>query len=90
MDKAHWIIRVKGRVQGVAYRAYARDKANQLGLNGYARNMPGGSVMLEVEGPVARLSAFYNWCKKGPMWARVDHIDLSKGTVRNMQGFIIR
>ncbi len=90
MDKANWMIRVKGRVQGVAFRAYARDKALHLGLSGYARNLPDGSVLLEVEGLPDRLSGFYDWCKKGPMWARVDYIDLTKGTVKNFQGFKIR
>lgn len=84
------MIRVKGRVQGVAFRAYARDKALQLGLSGYARNMPDGSVLLEVEGVPDRLSDFYNWCKKGPAWARVDHVDLTKGTLKNFKGFKIR
>ena len=90
MDKAHWNIRVKGKVQGVAFRAYARDKANQLSISGYARNMPDGSVLLEAEGLVDDLSDFYNWCKKGPMWARVDHIDLTKGRVQDLESFMIR
>jgi len=90
MDKANWNIRVKGKVQGVAFRAYARDKANQLSISGYARNMPDGSVLLEAEGLVDDLSDFYNWCKKGPMWARVDHIDLTKGRVQGLESFMIR
>ncbi len=90
MNKAHWNIRVKGKVQGVAFRAYARDKANQLSISGYARNMPDGSVLLETEGSVDDLSDFYNWCKKGPMWARVDHIDLTKGIMQNLDSFVIR
>jgi len=90
MDKANWNIRVKGKVQGVAFRAYARDKANQLSISGYARNMPDGSVLLEAEGLVDDLSDFYNWCKKGPMWARVDHIDLTKGRIQGLESFMIR
>lgn len=90
MDKANWMIRVKGRVQGVAFRAYARDRALKLGLAGYARNMPDGSVLMEVEGPPEKLSDFYSWCRKGPPWAHVDHIDLTKGVIKNFQGFKIR
>jgi len=90
MVKAHWNIRVKGKVQGVAFRAYARDKAYQVNISGFAKNMPDGSVLLEVEGSVDDLSDFYKWCKEGPMWARVDHIDLIKGTLQSMRGFSIR
>lgn len=42
--------RVSGRVQGVGYRYFARETAAMLGLNGFARNLPGGDVEVEAEG----------------------------------------
>jgi len=43
-------VRVSGRVQGVYYRAYTRDRAKSLGINGWVRNIPGGGVEAVLEG----------------------------------------
>ena len=60
------IIRVSGKVQGVFYRASAKNEADRLGVLGVVRNEPNGGVYIEAEGDEPELSSFVAWCKKGP------------------------
>lgn len=66
---------VKGLVQGVFYRASALDEASRLGLAGWVRNLPDGRVEIVAEGKEKSLSAFVNWCRKGPSGAQVDSME---------------
>ena len=68
-------IRVKGRVQGVGFRAWACRKANELDLSGWVRNRSNGSVEILAEGPNDKIDMFLGLCKKGPLFARVDQIE---------------
>ena len=68
-------LRVFGRVQGVAFRWYAREKARELGLTGWVRNRPDGSVRLVAEGDRAGLEALETWTRRGPDRARVERIE---------------
>jgi len=68
-------LRIRGRVQGVCYRAYASDKAQALGLSGEVRNRVDGSVELIAEGEQPVLQALLDWCWQGSPWAQVDAID---------------
>ncbi len=70
---------IYGRVQGVFFRASARDKARELGLTGYVRNLPDGSVELEAEGDEQALQELISWCHRGPPEARVDRVETSWG-----------
>ena len=65
------IIRVSGKVQGVFYRASAKDEADRFGIRGIIRNEPDGSVLIDAEGDEAVLNEFIAWCKKGPRRANV-------------------
>jgi len=67
---------ISGRVQGVWYRASARDQARRQGLTGWVRNRPDGRVEALAEGPRAELEAFITWCHQGPPAARVDDIEI--------------
>jgi acylphosphatase len=67
-------VRVVGKVQGVSFRAAALDNATSLGLSGWVRNEPDGSVSAEIEGPGNRVDAFVEWCRTGPPAARVDNV----------------
>lgn len=67
-------IQVHGKVQGVYYRASAHEKAVALGLTGWVRNMPDGSVYLEATGPQAQLDQLEAWCGRGPVLARVTSV----------------
>ena len=62
---------ITGLVQGVCYRAYARDEALRLGLTGWVCNRADGSVELTAEGPEENLTQLIAWCEQGPPSARV-------------------
>jgi acylphosphatase len=74
-------VRVCGHVQGVFFRASTRRKALELGLSGWVRNLPDGSVEWVAEGDSHRIDALVAWCRDGgPSGARVDQVDLSEET----------
>jgi acylphosphatase len=62
---------VSGRVQGVFYRASAREQALALGLVGYAKNLPGGTVEVLACGSPLALDAMERWLRHGPPAAQV-------------------
>ncbi len=63
-----------GEVQGIGFRFEARRLANSLGLTGFVRNEPDGSLYIEIEGGEDGLEKFLEWCKFGPDAARVSDI----------------
>ena len=73
MGRLHAIIR--GRVQGVFFRASVLDSARSLGLVGWVRNRYDGSVECVAEGDGERLLALRSFCETGPPGAFVEHID---------------
>ncbi|MBI5884616.1 acylphosphatase [archaeon] len=62
---------LKGLVQGVFFRAFARQQARALRLNGFAENLPDGSLKIIAEGEKEKLEAFIEKIKKGPESARI-------------------
>ena len=74
MQRVHMIIH--GIVQGVFFRANAKNVAERLGLKGYARNMANGCVEVVAEGPEQKIKELIEFCKKGPRAARVDKVDV--------------
>lgn len=71
--------RVSGRVQGVAFRWHTREQARRLGLTGWVRNQPDGSVRLVAEGDRESLERLAEWVAHGPDHARVDGCALHWG-----------
>jgi acylphosphatase len=67
-----WIV---GRVQGVFFRATTCDEARSLGLSGWVRNLPDGSVEAVAEGEAEAVERFVEFCRHGPPSARVDHLE---------------
>ncbi|RKD85983.1 acylphosphatase [Mangrovibacterium diazotrophicum] len=65
---------VIGRVQGVGFRYYVRQKANELNLGGWVRNKMDGSVEIEVEGHEDTVQIFIDHVKLGNGYSRVDRI----------------
>lgn len=82
-------IRVTGRVQGVFYRASAREMAVQHGLKGLVRNEPDGSVYIEAEGDPEAVNRFVAWCRKGPPRAVVQDVLVQEQPLRNFNTFQI-
>ena len=66
--------RVTGRVQGVGFRWFVRNEAERLGLRGWVRNTPDGSVELEAEGAPEAVLELKNRLAQGPPAARVDKV----------------
>ena len=69
---------VVGRVQGVGFRAYTEGCARRLGLRGYVRNLPDGSVEAWAEGDRQALDAFVHQLRRGPALSRVDDCRLDR------------
>jgi acylphosphatase len=78
---------VTGRVQGVFYRASTRERALALGLVGYARNQPDGSVEVLASGTDAALDALQGWLQQGPPAAQVERVTREEQAERVLQGF---
>jgi acylphosphatase len=66
---------VSGRVQGVCFRANARDEALRLGLRGYARNLDDGRVEVVACGDAGAVEAMAEWLEHGPPLARVETLE---------------
>ncbi len=67
---------VRGRVQGVGFRDYARTRARSLGLTGYVRNLPDGrSVEVVAEGPRHDLERLADDLRRGPSGAHVTAVE---------------
>ena len=83
-------IRVTGRVQGVGFRYYTYKKAHMLGINGFVRNEPDGSVYIEAVSPdQKRMDIFIDYIKQGPSTARVDNVIVNDIPVRDFDSFQI-
>lgn len=65
---------VRGRVQGVGFRYAACNMARELGLAGWVRNLPGGEVEAEFQGPRVKLDSALAWCERGPRVAHVTEV----------------
>lgn len=72
-------IHVTGKVQGVGFRWNAAREAWKLGLTGYVKNMPDGTVYLEAEGSREKLDELAAWCGRGPGMGFVDHTEVTEG-----------
>lgn len=75
----HIIICVRGRVQGVFFRVLTKKKADMLEIVGFVRNENDGSVYIEAEAPEKKLRQFVEWCRKGPLFSRVDAVEITPG-----------
>jgi acylphosphatase len=71
---------VRGRVQGVGYRAFVEDEARRRELRGWVRNRRDGSVEAVLSGPRDEVEAMIEACRRGPVSARVSAVDQREGT----------
>lgn len=67
-------IRVEGKVQGVYYRAVARERAKELDITGWVKNTADGAVLIRATGSGRALRQFVKWCGEGPPDAVVEQV----------------
>ncbi|MCG8322093.1 MAG: acylphosphatase [Cytophagales bacterium] len=85
-----YTINIKGKVQGVYFRASTLEVAQKLDLHGIVKNEPDGSVSIEVEGTKAQMGDFLKWCHKGPLGAEVREVKITQSSsLKNFQDFRI-
>jgi len=72
--QSHLHIFVRGRVQGVSFRAYTQQRAQALGLRGYVRNLADGDVEIVAEGEREALEQLLAWARRGPSGAVVTDV----------------
>ena len=82
-------VSLSGRVQGVFFRASCAERADELALSGWIRNVPGGRVEAVFEGTESAVAEMVSWCREGPPLARVDRIDVVDEPVVGESGFRI-
>jgi len=68
-------VRIRGRVQGVGFRAWTQHQAELHGLEGWARNRRDGSVEAVFAGPPEAVEAMLKICRQGPRGSRVEDVD---------------
>ena len=78
-----------GRVQGVFFRAAAREQAQRLGLTGYARNLSDGRVEVLVCGEPDVVGQLREWLRTGPPTAEVTGVACEPGAFQHLSGFDI-
>ena len=83
-------LRISGKVQGVFFRASTQEKAQELGLKGWVRNEPDGSVTAVARGEDAAVQQWVEWCHRGPEQAQVEQVEIEQHTGELPGGFEIK
>jgi acylphosphatase len=86
----HLNITITGKVQSVYYRASTKQKADELGVKGFVRNQPDGSVYIEAEATPELLKKFLAWCHQGPERAQVINVETTSAALQNFEAFEMR
>jgi acylphosphatase len=86
--RAHVVVR--GRVQGVFFRAQTRDRARSLGLTGWVRNNADGTVEAVFEGDRERVESMVEWSRKGPSHAQVENVEVTWEEPQDEPEFAVR
>jgi acylphosphatase len=87
MRRVH--VTIRGRVQGVFFRASCADRARAAGLTGWVRNTPLGDVEAEFEGQDTAVETMMAWCRTGPPSARVEEVEIAEIAPHGGVGFRI-
>ena len=89
LERAH--VRVSGQVQGVFFRDSTQQKAEELGLAGWVKNLPDGQVEAVFEGPSENVRAMVRWCEEGPRHASVENVETDFESARgDLESFEVR
>jgi acylphosphatase len=81
---------VRGRVQGVGFRFQLVEEAEELGVTGWVRNEPDGSVGAHIEGPADAVDRLVEWCRQGPRHAKVEAVDVIEVEETGTASFAVR
>ena len=89
--KTRMHIFVSGKVQGVFFRSSTEEKAQEIGVTGWVRNLADGRVEAVFEGEREKVEEMVRWCRKGPQYAAVDSVEVIHESYKGeFPGFIIR
>ncbi|MGN6417741.1 MAG: acylphosphatase [Pseudobacter sp.] len=80
---------VTGKVQGVFYRQSTKERAHDLNLTGYVKNLPDGTVLIMASGTTEQLLQLVIWCRKGPARAKVEEVKVETVAPAVFMGFRI-
>ena len=86
----HLNIVVEGKVQGVYFRANTKRVAEELGVKGFVKNQPDGTVYIEAEADQHTLNKFLEWVKVGPPAAKVTNVSIQEAELKNFEKFVIK
>jgi acylphosphatase len=75
---------IDGRVQGVGYRAFVQYTALAHGIEGWVRNRRDGRVEAVFAGPAEAIAQMVEACRRGPLGARIDALDVSEGSLADL------
>lgn len=80
-------IKIKGRVQGVDFRASTKAVADQLKIRGTIHNEKDGTISVEAEGDDQMMEQFLEWCQEGPEYAIVESIEVDEASDKAYKNF---
>lgn len=80
-------IKIKGRVQGVDFRASTKAVADQLKIRGTIHNEKDGTITVEAEGDDQMIEQFLEWCQEGPEYAIVESIEVDEAANKSYKNF---
>jgi acylphosphatase len=83
-------VRITGRVQGVFFRAWTRDEARSIGVHGWVRNCPDGTVEAHIEGDETPVGELIRRMRHGPPHAKVMDLEISDAAVEDIGRFEVR
>ncbi len=83
-------VSISGRVQGVWFRGTCANQADAAGVAGWVRNLPDGRVEAVFEGDEAAVERLVDWCRVGPRFAHVEHVDVVDEPPQGEQTFRVR
>lgn len=82
-------ISITGKVQGVWFRKYTQEKAQQLTVTGYVKNLYDSSVFIVATGTEIQLQELINWCWHGSPKSKVEHVHVHELELQLFAGFVI-